>query len=311
VNMPGFCLHSGDVITYNGTRQEQMPFRNRTGDVVDVWFQTGVPSADFEVITTGGSMFGAGCVNRKTLGDSSLTCLLCVTAAASGGSRSSLRCAAANAILQPLTVYRLTIQLSATIVGALFDAGGAAISNVSVATIDRPRGNIQVVRPFGPGYICLQQVQVANPTACSRNTFSSFNGSTACCSNCTDMTTGCSGAGQPCACPAGMILTGNSCGEAAKASLVSHIQASSHPCSFAVAGCPPGRFFSSQLVCATCLAGSFCVNSNMVRCPAGFFCPTNTSTPVACPAGTFSTGGATVCQGEGEGKQARRDVSLL
>jgi hypothetical protein len=199
---------------YNGTRREQRPLRNRTGDVVDVWFQTGSPSADFEIVTTGGSMLGVGCVNRKTMGDVSTTCSLCVTAAASGGGRRTLGCAtAADAVLLPRTVYQLTIQLSATVVGTILDVSGATLSNVSVSVSDQARGDLQVLHPVGPGYVCVRQIQVANPTACSRSGFASFDGSAACCSNCTDTTTGCSSAGQPCACPLSTIASGNSsCG---------------------------------------------------------------------------------------------------
>jgi hypothetical protein len=211
---PGTCLWSGDTITYNGTRREQLPLRNRTGDIVDVWFQTGIPSADFEIITTGGSMLGVGCVNRKSMGDASLTCSLCVTAAASGGGRRTLGCAATDALLSSLTVYRLSVQLSTAITGTIFTTGGATVSNVSLAAGDQARGNLQVVRPVGPGYVCVQQIQVANPTACSNRAFASFTGGAACCSNCTDMTAGCPAAGQPCACPASTIAMGNSsCGE--------------------------------------------------------------------------------------------------
>jgi hypothetical protein len=211
----GTCLRSGDAIAYNGTRREHLPLRNRTGDVVDVWFQTGIPSADFEIVTTGGSMLGVGCVNHKTTGDTSSTCLLCVTAAASGGGRRTLGCAAASAVLSPLVVYRLTIQLSNTFVGTIFDASGATVSNVSVVVSDQARGDLQVFRPVGPGYVCVRQIQVANPTACSSSSFASFNGSAACCGSCADTTAGCSGSGQPCACPASAIATSNSsCGEA-------------------------------------------------------------------------------------------------
>jgi hypothetical protein len=211
----GVCLLSGDVITYNGTRRELSPLRNRTGDIVDVWFQTGVPSADFEIITTSGSMLGVGCVNRKTVGDTSPTCSLCVTASASGGGRRTLACAAADAVLSPDTVYRLTIQLSQTVVGTILDAGGVTLSNVSAVVSDHARGELQVLRPVGPGYVCVRQIQVANPTACSSNPFASFNGDPACCTTCDDTTAGCSSPGQPCACPVSAIATSNiSCGEA-------------------------------------------------------------------------------------------------
>jgi hypothetical protein len=211
----GTCLRSGDVIRYNGTRREQPPLRNRTGDVVDVWFQTGAPSADFEIVTTGGSMLGVGCVNRKTMGDTSSTCLLCVTAAASGGGRRALGCAAGNAVLSSLVVYRLTVQLSATVVGTIFDASSATVSNVSVVVSDQARGDLQVFRPVGPGYVCVRQIQLANPAACSVNPFASFTGSAACCSTCDDMTTGCSGPEQSCVCPVSAIATSNStCGKA-------------------------------------------------------------------------------------------------
>jgi hypothetical protein len=159
-----------------------------------------------------------GCVNRKSMGNTNLTCSLCVTAAASGGSgggsRRTLGCASADAVLMPLTIYQLTIQLSATVIGTLRNISNATIANVLVAVGDQARGDIQVMRPVGPGYVCVQQIQVANPTACSSSAFASFNGSTACCSSCSDMTAGCPAAGQPCACPANTIPAGSSsCGE--------------------------------------------------------------------------------------------------
>lgn len=63
--------------------------------------------------------------------------------------------------------------------------------------------------------------------------------------------------------------------------------------------CPSGTYgvlsagVSAAQACASCVAGYFCpnpgtVSSTMVLCPAGSYCPSGSSSPVNCPAGTFS-----------------------
>ena len=50
--------------------------------------------------------------------------------------------------------------------------------------------------------------------------------------------------------------------------------------------------FSAQASCLTCPAGYYCPTVGMTAptmCPAGAYCPSGRSSPLACPAGTFST----------------------
>lgn len=50
--------------------------------------------------------------------------------------------------------------------------------------------------------------------------------------------------------------------------------------------CPPGRYGDQLgLTLSTCTAG----------CPAAFYCPSGTVTPIACPFNTYSTGLQSVC----------------
>ena len=60
--------------------------------------------------------------------------------------------------------------------------------------------------------------------------------------------------------------------------------------------CPPG-YVSAQgsLTCSTCASGEYQSANTCVTCPAGYFCSTPVSPPVACYFGTYSYSGSTSC----------------
>jgi hypothetical protein len=200
-------------MTYRGARKELLPHRSRHGDIVEFWFQTGIPSSAFELVTAAGAEYGVGCVGQKTINDASSTCRLCVTAK-NGTSRMPLACASGVAELLPATVYKVSILIAENITATVTrDTNNNAepVARVSMPLASASvQGDLRLVLPPGPGFVCVRQIRVSNPQLCPSLPSLAFAASNASCcsSSCSDLSTACS-----CACPATMLPTNHTCGQ--------------------------------------------------------------------------------------------------
>ncbi|KAI4815467.1 hypothetical protein KUCAC02_005611 [Chaenocephalus aceratus] len=135
--------------------------------------------------------------------------------------------------------------------------------------------------PCPAGYICPRESQ---PVPCPKGTYSPSHGLTS--------------TGECLVCPAGqfcgsegLIQPSGSCASGFLCLMGATVP---NPTDNTTGSpCPPGTFCQQGLRAGDCWPGFYCdrgsSRADNAFCPAGFFCPSRTSVPIPCPAGTFSS----------------------
>ena len=183
-----------------------------------MYFETGVPSSDFELRTTGDNKYGVGCVNGKLpVGDKRPTCTLCVTAQ-NGTDRQTLACAR-DVTLLAQTLYRVTMRIPSlpapSVDGLLYNQYGTLLANISFPLTAglSVKGNVQISHPYGPGYLCVRRIMAYNQVTCPNQTSALVSSATVRCTQCSELSNTITDNAQNCACSGNNMTPSNgSCG---------------------------------------------------------------------------------------------------